>query len=274
MDPLAPELIGLIFQHIITDCDPRELANTFRTCCLVSRKWREIAQPLLFSEYPRFREHSSEELFRILDNQPHLQPHIKNLWIHTEVWFEEPLYKDMFRRLAPRLRTLVVTNQVTGGILGGIPLPISEAIISCLSTNILTSLSFSEVIGFPISIFYQLPCLRELHLHASTPAGFSIHDADGKLKFEFYSTPRLGGLKPKLFHLFIEDANSDQINILDWFIHVECAFDVSELKTFHGFESPDSVWQALYISTIRQKFVKFVSSSLQNLALSEPGRLC
>ncbi|TFK60700.1 hypothetical protein BDN72DRAFT_850295 [Pluteus cervinus] len=262
MDPLAPELINLIFQHVQDDYDSRELADVLRNCCLVSHGWREIAQPILFSEYPRFRQHPNKELFQTLHQQPHLQSHIKNLCIQTKLWFELPIYETVFCELAPGLKTLVITNQWTGGT----PLPIAEAIVSCLSTNILTGLSFSGVTSFPISIFYQLPHLRDLHLHASTISGFSVED--GKLGLEYEPTPtRSEGLKPKLDRLFIEEASLEQIRVLHWFMSADCAFDLSELKTFYGFESPRVMGPGLEIYTICQKFVNFVASSLLNLAL-------
>ncbi|TFK71595.1 hypothetical protein BDN72DRAFT_434453 [Pluteus cervinus] len=56
------------------------------------------------------------------------------------------------------------------------------------------------------------------------------------------------------------------IDILDWFMSPRCAFDLSELSKFHCFKSPDET--SSY--SLCQKFVNFIATSLQDLALSPP----
>ncbi|TFK60702.1 hypothetical protein BDN72DRAFT_850297, partial [Pluteus cervinus] len=177
----------------------------------------------------------------------------------TMAWFEVSTYETTLRQLAPNLRSLVIWNQFSGQF----SLHIYLKLESYLSSNQLTALSISKSVGFLLTIFYHLPSLLQLRLHASTLVGFST--VDGTPEFEPVSTWSQSS-RPKLRYLSIEDASAEQMNVLKWFMDPICAFDVSELKTFHALElTKDGESIAAY--SICQTFVKFISSSLQNLAL-------
>ncbi|TFK60699.1 hypothetical protein BDN72DRAFT_883476 [Pluteus cervinus] len=266
MDPLAPELLDLIFKHVMNDFDPRELADALTTFSLVSREWREIAQPILLSRYPRSRHHRNKELFITLSEQPHLQRHVKNLWIQTKALDSVPLYESVFRELAPGRNTLIITNEFCGLF----PKHIFATISHCLLAGHLTKLYLSDLNGFPINIFYSLPSLRELHLHASTLLVIPPSQSSGLS----YSPSWTRAPKAELIHLFIEGASTEQMNILTWFMGSECAFNISRLKTFHTLEAVKSSSTDTSTYTMCQEFIKRVSSSLRDLALDpNPGVL-
>ncbi len=64
---LATELIGAIFSWICIEFTPDEFSEIFRNCCLVSRTWRAIAQPFLFTEFPlRCRYYNQAAFFKTL----------------------------------------------------------------------------------------------------------------------------------------------------------------------------------------------------------------
>src|SRR5688572_7142659 len=85
MPEFPSELISLFHQHLANEYEVFHLPLAFRNSCLVSRSWREIAQPLLFSEVVlslnEFGAYRTDKFCLALQKSPRLQSCVRRLWI-------------------------------------------------------------------------------------------------------------------------------------------------------------------------------------------------
>ncbi|TFK70889.1 hypothetical protein BDN72DRAFT_838419 [Pluteus cervinus] len=272
MDSLAPELLEDILYHVYEDLSASKLSITLRNCSLVSHQWKEIAQPLLFSKLmPYGKRYDQIKLRDTLILYPHLRHLVKCIWLDTDISADisQPdgnSLIDLYRQLIsnPRFQHLTLKQ------LGDNVKPQSyKTICDLVSSSHLTVLSAYTLRQFPIGIFYQCASVRELHLYMSCLSGFK-GDGDGGLfgdkTLEFRSDRNRSTERPHLLHLYFESAFDDEVTLMKWFLHPDCAFDISELKTFHFLDMSNEV--SSY--TLARTLVGSVSSSLEDLALDPP----
>ncbi|TFK70890.1 hypothetical protein BDN72DRAFT_958507 [Pluteus cervinus] len=265
MDSLALELLEGILYHVYEKLEPSELSITLRNCSLISHQWKEIAQPLLFLKLlPYGLLYDRVKLRDTLISYPHLRHLVKCIWIETGRSQSDgnPLI-DLYHQIIPNPRHLVIQS-------GDIVESQSYKILCDLvSSSHLTVLSVYKVRRFPIGIFYQCACVRELHLYISNFSGFK-RDGDGGLSGDNTLQPGLdhnrSTKRPHLLHLYFESAYDDDVLLMKWFLHPDCAFDISELKTFHFLDMSDETSSYDLARTL----VQSVSSSLEDLALDPP----
>ncbi|TFK71597.1 hypothetical protein BDN72DRAFT_837495 [Pluteus cervinus] len=258
MDSFATELLERILSWACVQTPPIELSQTLRNCCLVCSRWRQIAQPLLLSEFALYgREYDREALSDALLRFPELQNHVKSLWISPGVWLDEAENQAALNHILPNLGTIVILASN-----GSIWHPHIDTLSAMFSSDRLTRLVLRGLQDMLVSIFSCCTSLSELYLH---DCQFTFHDTPNSLRVSNTGSgesPRRRE-RPKLTGLYLDSALELNVEVLTWFMSPECVFDLSQLSIFHQLESPeDSVMFELY-----QSFVNFVSPSLSELAL-------
>ncbi|TFK70877.1 hypothetical protein BDN72DRAFT_877507 [Pluteus cervinus] len=276
MDTLALELLEDILYRAYKDSSFQDLSATLRNCSLVSRQWKEIAQSLLFSEFLLYgRCYNQIKLHQTLISYPHLRDLVKCIWADIRLFsgmhgLDENAVIDLYRQLAfsPRLQHVVLKQKQQ------LVEPRSFKVFSDLvSSSHLTVLSVYEFRQFPIDILYQCTSVRELHVCRSNFSGFAT-DSDGALTADTGLGNNQGGhpsrsaKRPRLLHLYFEVAYGDDIALIKWLLHPDCAFDISDLKTFHVLDMSNDLSSYKLARSLAQR----VSSSLEELALDPPTR--
>ncbi|TFK71599.1 hypothetical protein BDN72DRAFT_837501 [Pluteus cervinus] len=272
MDDLAFELLEQILEQVSFDSNPSVLSKTLRRCCLVSHTWKEIAQPLLFSTFTLYRRYYDlSRLYNTLSAYRHLQGLVKCTWVAPSM-LSSAFFVDILREVVsnPQFRDMIIYRDFKYQTQSLIVLP------SLISSPYITVLSFYRVTWCPIWMLYQCTSVRELHIYKSSFSGLRSDDA-GELVIDKKAGCLLknpGGdsscLKdrPHLQHLYLESAESGDIILLKWFLHPDCAFDVSTLKTFHCLDMSNDI--TLFL--LARKLVQRVPS-LEELALDPPTDL-
>ncbi|TFK63425.1 hypothetical protein BDN72DRAFT_963930 [Pluteus cervinus] len=279
MDAIPLELVQHILYQVPGDMDPPELSATLRNCSLVSHNWKEIAQPLLFAEFIRYGPYYDQlKLYRTLFLHPYLRDLVRCIWVDIDI-LSSLLDSDSDTRLAqasdpqssldlfdqlissPRCYHLIIDFRAL------FLYPKTSRTVSRFSSQTnLTALSITDYVRDPISILYQFPSLEELHLCRSSFTGFDSGDGrliqDNGPQTEW--TINLSRDRPRLSHLYFESA--DVYDTLKWFLHSDCAFDISKLKTFHYLDMSNEFTSY----TLARELVQAVSSSLEDLALDPP----
>ncbi|TFK70880.1 hypothetical protein BDN72DRAFT_958497 [Pluteus cervinus] len=278
MDSLALELLEDILYHVYEDLDPTELSNTFRNCSLVSHQWKEIAQPLLFSKFLLHgRRYDQVKLHQTLISYPHLRDLVRCIWIDIDILSGVPELDsnaviDLYRQLTsnPRLYQIVIQETHKEADKQSF-----KTICGLVSSSHLTILSLWGLRRFPIGLLYQCTSVRELHIYRSTFSGYS-KDGDGGLTEVKELEPRSDDnqrgsagqapTRPRLARLYLEAAYEDDVTLMKWFMHPDCAFDISELKTFHFLDMSNK----LNSYALARSLAQSISSSLEDLALDPP----
>ncbi|KAM5543503.1 hypothetical protein V8D89_002754 [Ganoderma adspersum] len=76
---LPPELLHEIF--VWMEHEPLPRATSFGACSVVSRIWRDVALPYLFSTLKARRRESFADIIPFLDAHPHIAACVKRLWL-------------------------------------------------------------------------------------------------------------------------------------------------------------------------------------------------
>ncbi|TFK63426.1 hypothetical protein BDN72DRAFT_902417 [Pluteus cervinus] len=287
MDALAPEVLEHILSQVPIDSSPKELSATLSNCSLVSHNWRAIAQPLLFSEFIRYGGHYNPmRLYRTLLSHPRLQDLVKCIWVDTAVLsitsdsdsfigrLQEQQFSrsviDLFHQLTSRPRP-GLHHLIVDFVSEELEAQNLKIVASLISSPNLTVLSFTNVISAPIVILYQCPSIRELHLCRCSFSGFD-RDGDGHLvrdetsQVDWAGYPPPSKDRPRLSHLYLESTDIYEIRFIRWFLHLDCAFDISGLKTFHLLDASDEFDSY----TLARDLVQKVSPSLEEFAFDPP----
>ncbi|TFK70895.1 hypothetical protein BDN72DRAFT_500617 [Pluteus cervinus] len=275
MDALAPELLENILHHVASS-NPSELAVLLGNCSLVSHKWKEIAQPLLFSKLLLYGLlYDQVRLHQTLISYPHLHNLVRCIWINldilpgrSELDLDKDALVDLYHQLTsnPRFHHIVIKENAES-----VDLQSYKTLCGLVTSSHLTTLSVYELRQFPIGIFYQCTSVRELHIYWSNFSAFES-EGDGRLsqdkRPEFRSSSNRSTMRPHLLHLYLESAFEDDVALIKWFLHPDCAFDISGLKTFHFLDMSDQ----LESFTLARSLVQRASSTLESLALDPPTR--
>ncbi|TFK67799.1 hypothetical protein BDN72DRAFT_842556 [Pluteus cervinus] len=155
MTSLPSELLDGIFRQIYTECSPKEFSGTLVNCYLVCGRWKQIAQPVLLSEFPIHGHHYNPQSFiRTLLSYPHLQRQVKSLYVHIPVWMNTKMGAEvnltLLTKLGPNMRRIVFAK---------IDMEMIDIPSAILSSDQLIRLSISEVLGFPVSLLSQCSAL-------------------------------------------------------------------------------------------------------------------
>ncbi|TFK71585.1 hypothetical protein BDN72DRAFT_434379 [Pluteus cervinus] len=251
MDTLAPELIEDIFSWIGIECPPKEFARTLVACCLVCNRWKQIAHPLLLSEFPvHGRDYDVPSFIHALLSYP-----VRSLWIHLDTW-SVPTDKrgQLLSNLITNLRTVVIWFRFNAIAPGD-----ARVLSDIFSSDRLTRLGLSGSHRFPVSLFSNCTSLDELYLYKSSLQDLGESPA-GQQQEEQKK------IRPTLSQLHIETPYYEDIEALHWFSSPQCSFDLSGLARFHCIDLTTDTSTYDIVRT----FVNLVSTSLQDLSLCPP----
>ncbi|TFK62806.1 hypothetical protein BDN72DRAFT_902936 [Pluteus cervinus] len=280
MDALPRELLEQILCHASSGLNPLGLSATLRNFCFVAHRWKDIAQPLLFSKFTRCGHHYNQiKLLRTLLSCPHLQELVNCMWVEPWMMSDEgdgvrygphsdpDSVLDLYHQLAlkPRFNHLVIKWDTGERRQGLHEIP---SISSLVSSPNLTVISCYRLQGYPIGIFDLCASIRELHLYQSTFSGF-YPTGGGRLTRDNEWENTLSQTRPRLLRLYVESADSVEAAVLKWFLHPQCAFDISELNTFHYL---DASCQLESYERARQ-IVNRTSSTLEDFCYDPPADL-
>ncbi|TFK70677.1 hypothetical protein BDN72DRAFT_877633 [Pluteus cervinus] len=223
-------------------------------CCLVSRSWCSIAQPLLFSAVRmRAPKRNSEEMIQIfrktLEESPHTRKYIQTLSI--EIQDATPITPLL--RLVNDLRCLRFSFSPFMRI-PSLPPDLLLSVPNLFQSERFTSLSLKRVRNVPVGLFAHCVALQELALSRVTFTGLA----------EF--PPETDAPRPQLRALVLFNIFWDEMAILSWLTDPRCSFNLSNLTTFIAMDRSGSlqVYQKIC------EFVSFVSGSLENMLLDLP----
>ncbi|TFK71594.1 hypothetical protein BDN72DRAFT_837492 [Pluteus cervinus] len=266
MVELQPELVDIVLKQLITiDTPLTEVSSALLSCCLVSHTWRAFAQPLLFSEVLRRSsrfEHHSERLIETLSRYEYLNNYVKSLSVDVGD-LSEPS-RSCLLKLIPRVQELVVVAPSSPIVMPDSAF--AELWVNSTPFSCLTTLCLQMVDMFPIDIFYHVPALKRLHLIEAGMSGFSGKDGTPNTGL---SIPRE---RPKLTDLYIfSQLEAHDMDILAWFLHPQCAFDLSDLSTCHVIDCADYPVRNFHRSG---PFLQSVCTpKLRNLGFAPPSHL-
>ncbi|TFK71593.1 hypothetical protein BDN72DRAFT_958011 [Pluteus cervinus] len=251
---LPVELILLIFELAAESFHPVDLSPTLRSCCLVSKAWRYLAQPILFATLPQYKKgHNGEALLQTLTSEERFQRHIRHLWVTPEMF----KYQGLLFKLLSQVRGLGL-RQSGYSELAHYP----RAFHSILTSASLTTLSLQALEDFPVQLFYNCAALQELHISNSTFELSSpvIHEGvsgqDGAVV-----------LRPHLRYLHLDLYQEEETPIMSWLQQPDSAFDLSQLHTFHI--SSHSSRNKLQFQAISD-FINHIASSVEDLMVNVP----
>ncbi|TFK69376.1 hypothetical protein BDN72DRAFT_617138 [Pluteus cervinus] len=291
MDMIPLELVEQILHHASSCLNPSDLSSTLRSFCLVSHTWDQIAQPLLFSKFIRYgRSYDQVKLHQTLLSYPHLRDLVECIWVDigisssshwvtsntTDSNLDSESTLDLYRQLTrnPRFHHIVIKN-----VNPSEAKPRAQEILSSLisSANV-TVLSCYRLSRYPIDLFYHCISVRELHLYQSRFSGFErigvgslegVQEGVARRLDENGTHQDLSSSRrrrrPTLLYLYLEALQGDE-DILKWFLHPNCAFDISELKTLDFYD--DSCESDSFQRV--QEIVARTSSSLEEVGLHPP----
>ncbi|TFK70663.1 hypothetical protein BDN72DRAFT_838612 [Pluteus cervinus] len=260
MADIPPEIIEIFVLYLHEDISARH--THLARCCLVSRSWYTIAQPLLFSVIKIATGESDRQdiksdpwtiptFINTLEESPHIQNFVHSLSIEVKG----------ATSLQPLLRLLKELHRLR--LFFSHYAPPSKfhpdyflCVHDVFRSDRFTSLSLTTIRDFPVGVFSHCVALQELALSRVT---FASLDAD--------PPPRSStGPKPQLHTLVIFSILNEEISILPWLTNPSNPLDVSKLKTFLAMDRSDSV----SIHRTVCKFASFVSSSLEVLLIDSP----
>ncbi|TFK74099.1 hypothetical protein BDN72DRAFT_100399 [Pluteus cervinus] len=287
---LPPEIVEVVLRQGCFNSSPQEISSLLRTSCLVCQTWKSIAQPLLFSEQPLSRSIQQRTPSRFvtgLVKYPHLRPYVKCVWFCYD-WISA---EYLLAELLPRVQEFTIQGQrypidpplAVLALLQKLP-------VAALSSGLLTRLCLTEVLDFPVQVFYHCPTLCELLIEDSTFVGFSletggIHNLYNGNGDNHVACLRPAGAniahdladckRPRLRSLSIENSgpidDSEDIDtdlwILLWLTHSECAFDFGSLQSLH-FKA--LACQGPALTALISKLFDVVFPSLRHLSWTFP----
>ncbi|TFK63064.1 hypothetical protein BDN72DRAFT_964167 [Pluteus cervinus] len=263
----AVELISLFFEHVIAGANPTDISSTLRACCLVCRQWRDIAQPLLLSQFTRFKDcYSNQKLIKTLETSSHLTKHVRAIWL-DDAWLQSQSDEDddffILRNTLSLVTHLGVLFPFPDGGDNELWYSIQDVFISAFSSKHLTCL-FIKNGEIPIDLLYLCPALCELDLLDVRFMDKDSDDSDGEEISLFDSKCTPCSPRPQLLRLTIESETlRASLPILRWFMDPRCAFDLSSLRTFRALD--DSNDEKVHESTL--DFMQFVGSSLEHFTI-------
>ncbi|TFK70666.1 hypothetical protein BDN72DRAFT_958628 [Pluteus cervinus] len=257
MVELPPEIIETFLEYL--NGDTLERNTHLLRCCLVSKSWYSIAQPLLFSAVRMTRGHwespkrSAKQMIQILcktlEESSHTRRYIQTLSVEVKSTTSiTPLL-----RLLKDLRCLRFAFSHTQAP-STLPPDLLLYIPDLFRSERFTSLSLTSVRDFPLSLFAQCLALQELALSRVTFSG--LDDA----------LPRMDAPRPQLRTFVLFNVSWDEVTIFSWLTASRSSFDLSKLTTFIAMDRSDS--PGIYEKIC--EFVSFVSGSLENLSLDPP----
>ncbi|PIL23164.1 hypothetical protein GSI_14473 [Ganoderma sinense ZZ0214-1] len=143
---LPPELLHAIFAWMEHEPPPR---TTFVACSVVSRLWRDIALPYLFSTLKARRRESFANVIPFLETHPHIAACVKRLWLQrTGVSAPKPeVDYETVSALLARLPALVNLSFHTVKFVGLRSLPLGPQFASELSATTIPSTNAHTVQG-------------------------------------------------------------------------------------------------------------------------------
>ncbi|TFK70675.1 hypothetical protein BDN72DRAFT_838626 [Pluteus cervinus] len=264
MVDFPPEIIETFLAYLNEDSPER---HTYLSgCCLVSRSWCCIAQPLLFSTVRMTRsrlgftgaqasaKRGIQTLLKTLEESPHIRKYIHTLC--TDIDVPTGVSVTSLLRLLIDLRRLRLIMPYPAP-----PTPFPQDFLSFIpglfQSERFISLSLTRLENFPVGLFAHCVALRELALSCVT---FSGLDAPPPEK------DRSHGPRPQLRSIVLFNVVQEEIKILSWLIKPSSSFDLTKLTTFIAMDRSDS------LSTHRLvcEFVSFASNSLENLLIDQP----
>ncbi|TFK69375.1 hypothetical protein BDN72DRAFT_840471 [Pluteus cervinus] len=284
MDIIPPELVEKILHHTSSGLNPSELSSTLRCFCLISHTCKQIAQHLLFSKFIRYGcSYNQIKLHQTLLSYPHLRDLVECIWVDigissssstqvtsntTDLNLDSESTLDLYRQLtrSPRFHHIVIKGSFEAK-------PRAQEILSSLvsSANV-TVLSCYRLSRYHIDLFYHCISVRELHLYYSSFSGLErlregILEGVGGMVCRLDDNGTRQNLssncrRPRLSHLCIEPWKGDE-DILMWFLHPNCAFDLSELKTLDVYDESGACQKL-------QELITHTSSSLEKVGLQPP----
>ncbi|TFK71600.1 hypothetical protein BDN72DRAFT_895570 [Pluteus cervinus] len=235
MAELQPELVDLVIKHITTADNPLdEVTSTLLNSCLVSHTWRTIAQPMLFAEVPRRSPAKglarfSDRLFGTLSRYEYLKGYITSLAV--DVGDLAHLSRKRLFDLIPQIHELVLVTRSSSSL--NTDTGLVEMWANINPSTRLTTICVTTVNKFPIDIFYYAAALKRLHLIDVGFIGFSSTDGSPISNLSAQTQ------RAKLSDLYLfSQLDKQDIRILSWFLHPQCAFDFSELSTCHIIYTP------------------------------------
>ncbi|TFK70706.1 hypothetical protein BDN72DRAFT_838645 [Pluteus cervinus] len=258
MQDLPTDVVEEFMLHLNGEITERLRRARLLPCCLVSRSWRAIAQPLLFSRVVidcRSRKEELDPVYKTVSENPHLRSYIQALWINN---LGLPSLKT-FEALGPLLPRLGQLRIHTCDYPESSAPALERVFLTMFASERLTSLSFLDV-AIPVGLFSHCTALRELDLREAT-----FHGMDDPVPTKTTHRPKL-----RLQSLCVFSTKMEHVEVMEWFLTSRCPFDWSDLRTLCISERSDLPRG----HEVLCQFVEHVSPSLENLLFDPPLQCC
>ncbi|KAF2248544.1 hypothetical protein BU26DRAFT_565929 [Trematosphaeria pertusa] len=118
VDDVPNEIWLEIFDQLSHSIEHR--TGTFAALCLTSRRFRELAEPLLYESYGNLRSRDLPHSFPLaILERPHLAKHVRNLDLYLgggvgDQWDINPMPEDLYRRLRRSIQQSGFCSELIG----------------------------------------------------------------------------------------------------------------------------------------------------------------
>ncbi|TFK70708.1 hypothetical protein BDN72DRAFT_838647 [Pluteus cervinus] len=266
MDAIPPEIVTEFVTYFNHESNENVRRANLCSCSLVSRTWRSVAQPLLFSRVILrlapfiFRTPSARTLpgqlkirsfVDVISQSPHLSQHTGALWIEEPVSTALPILESIATAI-PTLKQIRIFDGIYSETRHLLP-----CLKSLLNSEHLTGLSLLSV-EISLEIFSNCPGLRELELRDSKLFQTEVTQASNM-------APVVSRARPRLDSLSISATSLERI--LPSLTVPEDVLDLSRLRILALYDSNRlPIPYAMFYS----QFVDKVSPSLECINLRPP----